>query len=251
MRTHDHGAPLSGADELKRLAEAERASERAKQERAAAAAAREARRDAKRSLSAREKDARVPGFGAQPRFELLKVAFIGLVLLGAIGPLVPDVGLHRAWYAACALWALLLTLALVDALTWRRRLPFSLIEPDRLTGHPDSRDDYSTWIEVGVSVVLRDGSTPPALATALELLVTRLNRLMGEDQDFSGALAWRSRAPNAVGGHVDHRFFSARVLEKWLRREVRLLHGAHPVERVETTLGWSQHTQRLETPSMP
>lgn len=242
---------MSEADEeLKRLAARERAAELDEAQQKAAAANRERERAAHRERDAVASARSAPGFFGQVRFFFLALtAVIGLVVVVTLaigGYEIPwravGVGAAALVVAGFALW--------LDAATWRGRLPFALEGDTRIDGDDPRQDEHVPWIAVSVRIHLSGGQSTPALSATLELLASRVNRAMRKDDEarFTPAQSWRVQG-NEVCGETDKSLYTTRQLERWLRKEVRLLHRTCPVARVVVSAHYTGGSYWSPTPS--
>lgn len=231
----------AGGDELEKLAEIARreaGEDRAARSRRGRAQQGEADRAKRRRKQQHAAEARAPvGFFRSMR------GFGVIMLTGVVGVSVLAFGLHDAalpWGtlgAAGAAWALVVALLVIDNVTWRGRLPFRLEGYDHIGARAPDRDGVAPWMRVAVTVRLADGvdaaAAAPHVARVLGILASRVNKEMTGDPDrrFDADQRWKV-ADGTAEGETTYSFYTRRLCERWLRREVRLLARAFPLERV-------------------
>ena len=226
-------------DKLAQLAAEARAAERKldDDEQRAKKAEREKQHAAERKQ--RISDRSAPGYFGQMRFFTLAgtLVFGGAALGGAWS--------EGANVLPLITWALpVLVIAFVvtwlDALTWRRRLPFLVTGDDVISGSDGTDSDRVPWLRVTVRIVLREPFAHPAVDSTLQVLAARVNTAMKKEQgdSFEPKQHWRVK-DGVLRGEVDKSLYTTRMLEKWLRREVRLLHQVAPVKHVEVSAAYT------------
>ena len=229
------------SDELEKLAEIaarEADGDRAARSRRGRAAQSEADRAKRRRKKQHASEARAPiGFFRSMR------GFGMIMVTGLIGVSVLALQLHDAtlpWASigiAAAAWAVIVGALLIDNLTWRRRLPFRLEGYEHIAARAPDGDDVAPWVRVSVALHLADGvdaaAAAPHAARVLDILASRINKKMASDRDrdFDKDQRWKV-ADGAAEGESTYAFYTQRLCERWLRREVRLLARAFPLERV-------------------
>lgn len=225
-------------EELKKISAAERDAsqgEAAEQAREAAKAREKEQREAREK---KERAARAPGFFRSMRF--FGLAMSGLVALVFF----VSAALEEHWWnwqivgGVLGAWAMVAALFGLDAATWRGRLPFKLVGFQTIGGKDDTSASRVPWLAFELELRFVDSAgaqrgTEP-LARTMEILGNRINRAMQKDSeaDFSGGRVWRVTEAGVLRGEATLQVYTTRLIEKWLRREVRLLHAAYPVAEV-------------------
>lgn len=126
----------------------------------------------------------------------------------------------------------------VDTVTWRARLPFRVEGYTVIDGVSPPDEGYAPWIALRVRIELKK-PTPEAASQrgrTLDLLVGRVTQMLAEDTDVNPGpdQVWRRNGDEAVG-QAGFPIYTARVIERWLRRDVRRLARAYPVDGVVVT----------------
>lgn len=231
---------MGDAEEKLRQLEAEaRAEERKVLEAEAEAARATQRKEAAEATKRREGDRRAPGYFSQMRFVgLMAVALVAGALLGGAwseGAPVGPVFLYGA-----PVWALAVLVTWVDSLTWKKRLPFEVRGEDVISGTDGTGSDRVPWIGVTIRVVLQANATHPAVNTTLQVFASQMNTMMKADTDasFTDQQRWLVKH-GLLRGETTKAMYTTRMLEKWLRREVRLLHEVARIERVEVSAAYT------------
>ncbi|MBL8914571.1 MAG: hypothetical protein JNM17_27960 [Archangium sp.] len=228
-------------EELKRIAEKEAAEARDKAESESRDKQREREKEAAAARAKVENARRAPGSFSSMRF--LGVGFAGLMLLTIIGSiwLEDDFAATRWFWPAVPVWLLAMLVLIIDGLTWRARLPFKLIGYETIEGTDKTGSNHAPYIRFEVRITLQGHASHEAVAHTLEILGKRVNAMMFADKeaDFGGAKVWRVSVRNSVGGQASRAIYTGRVIEKWLRKEVRLLHKAVPVSQVTVEATYS------------
>lgn len=178
-----------------------------------------------------------PGFLARRRVR----AVLGTHLLTLPAGAVVCALASWPWWVALAPIGLTLCVLMalwVDARTWARRLPYRVVGLDRIAGAARREDDWEPLIAFEVRLTLLRAGPEDAVALpvahALAILGARVDRLNRRDPELrrGGEPAWQAQGLSVVGrSHLG--VYREAVLERWLRRELRLLHRLHPVATVE------------------
>ncbi|MBL8919732.1 MAG: hypothetical protein JNJ54_12770 [Myxococcaceae bacterium] len=237
-------------EELKRRVEAQQAAARRDVERRSRTEGRRHEKALRRRAEKLEGARRAPaGFFRSMRFWGL--AFAGLLMLVALLVIVMegDPATQARYLAPFAvIWLIAFAVLWVDSATWRQRLPF-VVEGDlEIEGEDRTGDSEVPWIAVKVEIVLAQGGSHEAVGHTLQLLASRANRLLADDKEarFGGAQVWRP-GQSQVAGETDPSFWTTRVLERWLRNEVRLLHRGVPVAKVKVHARYTGSGYRIST----
>ncbi len=127
-------------------------------------------------------------------------------------------------------WTAVLVFFLLDSLTWKRLLPFKLEGFDSIAGDDDSGAGRVPYLSFDVHIRFIGEGSAAARTKTLEILASRVNRALEKDGARDGQ--WRVVDGSSVRGEGSPMIYNARFLEKWLRKEVRLLHAAFPVGAV-------------------
>ena len=179
----------------------------------------------------RRAQARAPiGFVGSPRFMVMALSG------GLIG--MSWVALHEALPAvvngAALAWLVVTAAIVIDVYTWRRRLGFTLEGYERIDGTSPAEDGFAPWIAFSVAIYLRDVSADAVRQRdrVLEMLITRIDKMHKADNDLSSRAPVWHRSDTATAGDTGYPIYAKRVIERWLRREVRLLAAAYPIDRV-------------------
>lgn len=223
-------------DELRRRVEAERAAARAESERRSRAESRGHEEELRRRARQRDRARRAPaGFFLSMRFWGLAFAAGLMLIVLLVIVMEGNPATQAPWLVPfAAIWLLAFAVLWVDSATWRKRLPF-VVEGDlEIEGEDRTGEGVVPWIAVRVDLELQQAAPHPAVGHALQLLANQANRLLADDKEanFGGAQVWRAGEAH-VAGETDASFWTTRVLERWLRNEVRLLNKAVPVARVK------------------
>ncbi len=222
-------------------------------EREARAAGRAVMKDVEREMRAHRHRSqgprRVDGVAVTSRFTLVRgVGLVSAVVALGVAAILDDPRAWLPWLAAVPATCLALGLFFwFDALTWRRRLPWAL-EGDRIIeGLATTSAVHGDVIRVTVTVTLRSGEVHPVLTTALILLARQAQALKPE-----GVRGYWQMVPGTTRAEGDSNFdfFEGRVLERWLRRDLRLVHRITPVERVTVHAEFAGTFQLDTTPDM-
>lgn len=231
-------------EELKRIAAKEAEAAREKAEAESRDKQREREKEAANEAAKLEDAKRAPGSFSSMRF--LGVGFAGLMLFTIIGSiwLEDDFAATRWFWPAVPVWGLAMLFLIIDGLTWRARLPFKLMGYERINGTDKSGSSRAPYIRFEVRITLAGHASHEAVAQTLEILGKRVNAIMFADKeaDFGGAKVWRVSGGMSVGGQASRAVYTSRVIEKWLRKEVRLLHAAVPVSQVWINAEYSGDT---------
>lgn len=223
-------------EELRRRAQAEQATAREEAERRSEAARKARAQEARRTEQKRARDRFAPaGFFRSMRFFWLAAAALVMLVILGVMTMEGDLTTHARYLAPVAvLWLIAFTVLWFDAATWRKRLPFPVEGDLVIEGEDRTGDSEVPWIAVTVEIVLAQAASHEALRHTLEVLASQANRLLVDDKEarFGGEKVWRADAAQA-SGQTDPSFWTTRLLERWLRNEVRLLHQVAPISRVK------------------
>jgi hypothetical protein len=182
-------------------------------------------------------------FYEQARFQL--TALVGVPLASfLIFALIDEPGLRTMAALAFLPWLLALVAMALDAMTWRRGLPFELVGYDVVKGDRVFDGDRLPWYAIDVTVeVEREGvgartkspaETREAIRASLERLIAAANKLLDQsDETVDEKQRWRLwKRDGLCGGQSLPTVFTRRVIERWLRNDVARLAAAHKVKRV-------------------
>lgn len=172
--------------------------------------------------------------------------FFYLASLGVVGGVSVVVllleGIAMPWDSiggAAAAWTVVVAGLALDHAMWRRRLPFTLVGYDRIGGTDRTGDDMAPWVAFTVQIIVKDDvpvAAKEAVRRTLQILASRVNARQRKLKDarFGGEQVWRvqEEGPFLARGQATFGIYTTRLLEKWLRRDVRLLEKIAPVERV-------------------
>lgn len=217
------------------LARSERKIYEANEQRAAAERAANFRAD-RAEIRLRRKLSRAPiGFFGSLRFLglLLGGGMVGAALgvLKVLHVPIPTIG--AVWLGIA--WLIVIVVLLVDFLTWRVRLPFRLDGYEHIDGTSPAQSGYVPWIDLRVEIHLCKvtAESERQRNRVLDLLAARIEQMLLGDKNANcgPAQAW-SRKDEFVSGQVGNSVYSTRLIERWLRRDVRRLAKAYPVDRV-------------------
>ena len=175
-------------EELRKISADEQQESRGEGEAAARALAKKQEQKQRQESARAARAARAPGFFQTVRF--FSVAGVGLVGLVFLAVSATD-GDWFDWKIVGALtggWGLTLGVLAADAASWKRRLPFQLPGFERIGGSYDSSRHRAPWLAYEISIQFagageRRGGEPAR--RTLEILATRVNRLMNGDSDAS------------------------------------------------------------------
>jgi hypothetical protein len=222
------GDPL---EELKRISASESAAvqdELADTEKAAA----KAREKERRASEARVAAGRTPpGVFRSYRFFYLLLAG---VMLGGIGT---SAIFEDDWWdtqivaGVAGAWTAVLIFFVIDSVTWKRLLPFKLEGFDSIAGDKDPGEGRVPFLAFDIHIRFIGEGNAQARAQTLEILASRVNRALKKDGELSEP-TWRVVDGSSVRGEGSPMIYNGRFIEKWLRKEVRLLHRAFPVGAV-------------------
>jgi hypothetical protein len=233
---------------LAHKARAARARDDRDEQRLQAGRQRAEKKQARRESRRQERAQQAPGFFGSMRFFLwMAVSLLGgvaVIVLLSVGQIEEG----SDWLVPAAIgWAAVLPLAWLDARTWRTRLPFPVHGDRRILGSDTTDDSHVPWIEVRVELFVGRSDASAAVEQVLRLLASRANRLHRNDKEanFGGARVWRVDG-RVVRGETTLAFWTTRVLEKWLRRDVRFLQRVVRVEQVRVRARYTGDSYRAD-----
>jgi hypothetical protein len=210
--------------------------ERARREKAAAAAQAE-----------RASEARAPtGFVRSMRFFYL--GGLGVVGLAVFFGMLTEVDGPMPWPVVAGVvsgYAAVLTGFALDNALWRRRLPFPINGFDVIEGK--SRADSDEAPIVGFTIRIEVAGDTKARDQTLEILAGRVNAILKKDSDLkdsSGKYEWRVN-DGTLTGSCSFQIYTTRVIERWLRSDVRLLAKVTRIERVYVNARYTGDTFSL------
>lgn len=232
--------------ELERQAQAARARDQRDQERIEQAHRKAVARAAAKLERSRSRARNAPGFfGSMTFVWFLATALLALALAFVLA-FQGQLEQYGLWFGPPAIvWAIAFLIFWMDAVTWRSRLPFRLTGDRVIHGRDNTDSDEVPWIEVQVTVELTGSGAQTAVEHALQLLATRANRLLRGDKEanFGGDRIWRVEG-NIVRGETDPSFWTTRVLEKWARRDLRLLRKITPIHQIKVHARYTGRSYR-------
>ncbi len=186
-------------------------------------------------------------FSSMRFFGLAGVLLIG----GVVGAVAHLENAKMPWpeiAAAVGAWAAVVALLALDNATWRWRLPFRVTGYQHIDGSDGTAGDYAPWIAFRVEIVTKgDASARAHVAKVLGILESRANKEGFSDKDtkYGGAQVWRVHENGSVAGQGTFAIYTTRIIERWLRREVRLLARVVPVEKVVVSAKYTGSGYRL------
>jgi len=258
----DRGGTGASADSEALLGlEARAAAERRSAEETSAARERKAARRTSRERSERERDRRrsrraPTGFGSS--VHAFSGVFGGVVLAAAAAALAMS-GELLAW--APVLGAAAVGLAGYLGVTWlalsfwRSRLRFRLHGFDTIRGEDHTGERQVPWIafEVRVSVAGDDPDTRRAVALALDVLASRVNRLLDENEEarVRAEQRWEVRDALVAAGESWKEIYISGLLRRWLSGEMNEVASTWPgVEAVRVDARYTGRSFEISTGTM-
>lgn len=222
-------------EELEKISAAEQEEARGEAAEQAREAAREREKEQRKAEALARAGRRAPGFFSTTRFFAL--AMVGLIFATIVGsawlegdtwwrsPVVAGLG---------AAWLLITAVLWLDSVTWRRLLPFEVEGLETINGKDASGDSDVPYIAFELHLRFVGVGDDQARDKTLEILGARVNRALQKDSelDFNGQRVWRVLGGGRLRGEGTRMLYTQRLIERWLRREVRLLHRAFPVGAV-------------------
>jgi hypothetical protein len=178
---------------------------------------------------------------------------IGLALM--VGGVATAVS-WNVWGARQSVWPLALCALAVAAFVaqgwwWPRHLPFRLTDADRVRGErPSAGKGQIPYVHFTITVHRKDKSQGESeLAAVLELFAERLNDAQQANKHFATSVErpWRVVAGESLTGELDGSMWGSRLLERWVVRDLRLLHRICPIREVVVEARYTGATYRIAT----
>jgi hypothetical protein len=241
------GDPL---EELKKISAAEKAESQSELDEKARDAAKEREKEKRKAESLAEAGKKAPGFFSTVRF-------FGLAMVGLIGgTIVGSAWLEGdEWWKSpivagiFAAWGAIVFVFWLDSATWKGLLPFKVEGMETIHGRDKSGDSRAPYIAFDIHIRFVGVGDNQARNKVLEILAERINRVLKKDGDMNlnEKRVWRVADGGHLRGEGSRALYTQRLIEAWLRREVRLLHRAFPVGAVTVIATYTGDSFRVSS----